>query len=279
MKGLWKRVLVAIVGIPAILGLTYLGGPYFLLFLVVISAVGLWEFYSLFTQKDVYPYRILGIFIGISFLLLVFFENWEILYIFMIISLTGILLLLLSPQKGIASLNAVFTMAGIFYTPFFLSAILKVRLSFDTWFLAPEGANWGGWYLIIVWASIWICDTAAYFGGSYLGKHKLAPNISPKKTVEGAVTGLIFGLITFILLGKWWLPELPATLFWWSGLIVGILGQLGDLVESRFKRDAEVKDSSTILPGHGGFLDRFDSFTYVSPFLFLLLYIFQHGRL
>ncbi len=279
MKGLWKRVLVALVGIPAILGLTYYGGVFFLLFLIVITGVGLWEFYALFSTKDVYPYRFLGIFIGISFLFLVFFENWEILYIFMVVSLAGILLLLLSPQKGIASLNAVFTIAGIFYTPLFLSAILKVRLSFNTWFLAPPEENWGGLYVIILWASIWICDTAAYFGGSYLGKHKLAPTISPKKTIEGAVTGLIFGLLTFILLGKWWLPRLPVSLFWWSGLIVGILGQLGDLVESRFKRDAEVKDSSTILPGHGGFLDRFDSFTFISPFIFLLLYIFQHSRM
>ncbi len=279
MKGLWKRVLVAIFGIPAILGLTYLGGPYFLLFLLVISAMGLWEFYALFKKNEVYPYRVLGIFIGLSFLLLVFLENWEILYIFMVVSLGAILIMVLSPQKGVASLNAVFTIAGIFYTPFFLSAILKVRLAFDAWFLAPAQENWGGIYLIILWASIWICDTAAYFGGSYLGRHKLAPTISPKKTVEGAVTGLLFGLLTFVLLGKWWLPELPPTLFWWSGIIVGLLGQLGDLVESRFKRDAAVKDSSTILPGHGGFLDRFDSFTYVSPFIFLLLYIFQHSRM
>ena len=112
----------------------------------------------------------------------------------------------------------------------------------------------------------------AYFAGVTLGRHRLFPRVSPKKSIEGAVAGLAGAVLTFLALG--WLELVPFTPLFLvlSGAIVGILGQGGDLVESWLKRDAEVKDSSHILPGHGGFLDRFDSLSFISP-AFLVLFL------
>ena len=149
-----------------------------------------------------------------------------------------------------------------------------LRLHFAEW--VPEqvarAPYAGGRYLIMLLGAIWLCDTAAYSAGSKLGRHKLAPQISPNKTIEGAVAGLITSFISFVVLGWIFLPELSLTMALASGAIVGVFGQLGDLVESRFKRDAGVKDTSSILPGHGGLLDRFDSLIFVSPFLYALFY-------
>lgn len=272
MKELTKRISVAIWGIPLLLILSYLGGYYFLALIIVINGMTLFEFFSIYEKKQIYAYRWLAILIGTAFLILVFYnlllESTLVLY-------SGIILVLLfslSKQKGVATSNMAFTMAGLIYISGFLAAMLYIRVHFQEFIpsQAEQIAYAGGRFLIILWISIWICDTAAYFGGKTFGKHKLAPIISPNKTVEGGIFGLLFGILTFVLLGMIILPQLKAEYLWISGAIVGLFGQLGDLVESRFKRDTGVKDSSAILPGHGGFLDRFDSFIFVSPFLLML---------
>lgn len=278
MSALGKRILVALFGIPAILVLTYLGGIYFFLFIIVVQGLALWEFYDMFENKEIYANRWLGLFLGSVLVILNFQQGWPITLFVLAIAITSILFMNISPQRGITSLNSAITLIGILYISFLLSMALQARLVFDHWFsgYAATIADAGGKYFILLWASIWICDTAAYFGGTAFGKHKLAPRISPNKTWEGASLGFLAGLVTFLLLGPIFLPGFPAGFFWMSGLIVGLMGQIGDLVESRFKRDAGVKDTSTILPGHGGFLDRFDSFIFVSPFIFALLYYYRH---
>ena len=120
---------------------------------------------------------------------------------------------------------------------------------------------------------IWICDTFAYMFGILFGKHKLYEQVSPNKTIEGAVAGLVGSVLTVIIvkaLGIIPMDWLSAIIL---GLTVGTFGQMGDLVESWFKRDAGVKDSSAILPGHGGMLDRFDSLLFLSPSLMILTFI------
>ena len=125
-------------------------------------------------------------------------------------------------------------------------------------------------------------DTAAYFGGILIGGEKLAPRISPKKTWSGAITGLLACIL--IIVALYAMPALPGIIAirtavpWWAllliGTAIGILGQLGDLLESAFKRWASVKDSGDILPGHGGFLDRFDSLFLAAPVAYILLRLF-----
>jgi len=129
--------------------------------------------------------------------------------------------------------------------------------------------------IISIFILIWANDTFAFVVGKSIGKHKLFERISPKKTIEGFLGGLIFALIFSVLIAKYFIFE---PVFLWIGisLVVSIFGTIGDLVESKFKRLAGVKDSGKIMPGHGGILDRLDSIIFVAPFVFLLYQILNY---
>jgi phosphatidate cytidylyltransferase len=129
--------------------------------------------------------------------------------------------------------------------------------------------RWGGYTVISILASIWICDTAAQFVGLKYGKHKLFPRVSPNKSWEGAVSGFVAAIGAAVLARYLLLPFFSVGESVVIGFVVGVFGQLGDLAESLLKRDAGVKDSSAIIPGHGGMLDRFDSLLFVAPILYL----------
>lgn len=118
---------------------------------------------------------------------------------------------------------------------------------------------------------IWCNDTFAYICGKLFGKHKLYEKISPKKTIEGFIGGLIFTQIAAFIMFKYLDVQNTSLLFWMCiGLGISIIGTIGDLVESKYKRQANIKDSGSIMPGHGGILDRLDSILFAAPFLFLI---------
>lgn len=268
MKDLMKRLSVALWGIPLLIYICYQGGYFFLAFVLIVNGLALWEFYTIVNEKKIYPYRIPGVIVGSLFLILTYHypEFWQGMAF---ISIVLFLILHLRTPNGLASTNTVYTIAGFFYISVLLSSLLLLRMHFESWqpSASMTSLHAGGWFIVVMFGAIWVCDTAAYFGGMLMGKHKLAPNVSPNKTIEGAFWGLVFGIASFWGLGKIFLPEMSLNLALVSGTIVGTIGQLGDLVESRFKRDAGVKDTSALLPGHGGFLDRFDSIIFVSPCL------------
>lgn len=271
MKDLLKRLSVAVWGIPLVVYICYQGGLFFYAFVLIISSLAVWEFYTIFQNKNFYAFRYLGLALNIGFITITYFapEYWVHA---LLLGLGASLLAQLFKQSALSSGNTALLATGFVYVSVILSILLQIRESFNNWLpqLAETEMHAGGYYLIVLLASIWICDTAAYFGGKLTGRHKLAPNISPNKTIEGGLWGLFFGIISFYGLTQLFLPELPTVYSVGSGVIVGVFGQLGDLVESRFKRDAGVKDTSTLLPGHGGFLDRFDSLIFVSPFLWIM---------
>ena len=122
---------------------------------------------------------------------------------------------------------------------------------------------------------IWVNDSFAYLVGKTLGRHKLYPKISPKKTIEGSLGGLIFALAAAYIISQY---EPILTMWQWMVLavVIVVMGNLGDLLESKFKRVAGVKDSGAILPGHGGILDRLDSLVFAAPFAYLTLIIFTY---
>ncbi len=307
MSNLTVRVLVAVVGIPLILLLTMSGGFSFFAFVAVVSSLALTEFYALARAKGAFPQAIPGILFGLFLSTVFIFARLRdavlgfllahglgvpaptMAQYFLILFLLFVPLMLLVElfrNKGSALLNVAVTVFGAAYVSLFFGSLIGLRElyipeDFPVYLHFPvHGApddvratidRWGGLTVIAVFASIWMCDSAAYFAGRAFGKHKLFERVSPKKTWEGAVAGFAFAVIAFVAARQIALPYMTLTNAVVCGAIVGIFGQLGDLVESLLKRDAGVKDSSSLIPGHGGVLDRFDSLMFVSPLLFFYL--------
>jgi phosphatidate cytidylyltransferase len=141
----------------------------------------------------------------------------------------------------------------------------------------PVGATvavrdrWGAGAMFALLFTIIASDTAQYYGGRLMGRRLLAPVISPKKTVEGALSGFVAGAVALPVLGQWWLPSLPAPALALVGVTLVAAGIVGDLFESLLKRSAGVKDASALIPGHGGVLDRLDSLLFAGPVFYVFL--------
>ena len=116
-----------------------------------------------------------------------------------------------------------------------------------------------------------VSDTAQYYTGRAFGRRLLAPAISPKKTIEGAIGGFVFGTLLLVVVGRWWLPAVPLPVRAALGAAIVALGIVGDLFESMLKRSAGVKDSSALIPGHGGVLDRIDALLFAAPVYYIVL--------
>lgn len=154
--------------------------------------------------------------------------------------------------------------------PVWLAAlVIYVALPLAT--LAGIRNLYGPGVLLIMIGIIVISDSAQYFTGRAFGRRKLAPSISPKKTVEGAVGGLIFGVIAGVWLARVWLPAVPAVAIAGASVAVAVAGMAGDLFESWLKRRVNLKDSGNLIPGHGGILDRIDSWLFAAPVFLLCL--------
>ncbi len=287
-----KRIVVAVIGVPLVLLVVYLGGWTFFAVVTALSSIALWEFYRITEKKFAYPHKILGIIAGAAMLFIVaYFHFFKAAIIIMPSAFVFIAIVLIAEmfsKKPNATLSYSVTVAGTFYISLSFSFLLALR-NFANLTLEMQEGGFGSrffnfvekplvasdlesaWFVVCVLASIWICDTAAYFIGSKMGKHKLFERVSPKKTVEGAVAGFVFAIVSFWAAAEILLPAFPLGHSLALGAIVGVVGQLGDLAESQFKRDAKVKDSSAILPGHGGLFDRFDSILFVMPATYFYL--------
>jgi phosphatidate cytidylyltransferase len=261
-KPLITRLSVAAWGIPLIMLVIYSGGIIFALFIALIAAIALFEFYAMAETKGYNPQSMPAILLAVLAIVAAQYlkPGWWIGLMFLL----AILLIFLEIRFGErqALRDVPITIFGWIYIPLLLGTLVYVRgCIFD------DGAT-SGLYTLYLLSAIWITDTAAYFGGKTLGRHKLAPYVSPKKTWEGA----FFGLAGAIVWAWLWIPFLAdkttAKDLYVVALIVGVMGQLGDLVESYFKRSAGVKDSGRLLPEHGGALDRFDSLILSAPFVF-----------
>jgi len=272
MNNFIQRVLVALVGIPIIIGAAVAGGIWFFLLVQIIAVGVLYEFYRLAEKKETHPHYIIGL-AGLTGILIYFaYESLAEVFRYVytpadeieFIATIGLFFLLLTimyelyRHKGSSFLNIGTTMFGVLYVGVGMGTFLGLRELFDS-----------GAIIILILFSIWICDTAAYLGGRAIGKNKLYTAVSPNKTVEGAVFGLVFAIITSVVCKYLFVHDLAVLDAVAIGGIVGIVGQVGDLAESMLKRDVGVKDSSSFFPGHGGFLDRFDSILFVSPAVYL----------
>jgi phosphatidate cytidylyltransferase len=178
-------------------------------------------------------------------------------------------------RDGNPVVNNAATFSGVTYISLFLATLVGIRQFFSVDIATrslPDDANKYGAYIVIaILVSIWTCDSAAYYAGRAFGKHKLFERVSPKKTWEGAIAGAIAAVGAMIGMKYWFLGYLTVGDAIVIGAIAGIFGQIGDLAESHLKRNAGIKDSSQIIPGHGGLFDRFDSLLFVAPLVYLYL--------
>lgn len=273
---------MALVGIPALVGIILYGGLAFLGLIVLASSIGLWEFYRMAEQKGMFPNAVLGIVSG-AMMQILFFKFSTEMYVGIFSSNTmaagtltllsvAALLIELFRGKPNAMLNIASTMGGVAYVSLFFQCLLGIRMMPGILGTTDDS---GGYFILCVFIAIWLCDTAAYFAGRAFGRHKLFERVSPNKTWEGAIAGAIAAVGGCVAVSAWLLPELPVIHAVAMGAIAGTIGQAGDLAESLLKRDAGVKDSSQILAGHGGVLDRFDSILMVSPVIYWYILLFR----
>jgi phosphatidate cytidylyltransferase len=271
MQEFLKRVAVAIFGIPLIVYLTYRGGWYWFAFILIVSTVGHWEFYRLQRNQNRHPQDVAGILTGILILIGVQTGMW--LYIGPVLAL-GVMLILaveMWRKELNAGVNIGVTVLGIVYIPIFLACLLYFRTYVES--IMPILPAAGFKFTMTVLVSIWVADTFAYIFGSLLGRHKLFIKVSPNKSIEGAVFGFIGSVLIFLLADETGILPVGLSLSLVFGIILGIVAQIGDLVESWFKRDGAVKDSSAIFPGQGGMLDIFDGLIYSSPLILIMTYL------
>lgn len=269
MSNFWQRAITGTIFVVVLVGAILLGGWYMHVTFGLITALGLFEFYSLFENSDSKPQKIIGTFAGTSLYFLALF-SW---YFgqpfgtaFLVVAVSVILI------SGFAELfrkqikpfeNIALTVTGIVYVmiPFLLLNFLGFSFS-----LFELKMNY--WPVLTIFILIWCNDTFAYLTGRLIGKHKLFERISPKKTWEGFIGGVFFAVIAGVLIAYFNDENYLKLIVY--GIIAGVVGTFGDLVESMLKRSLNVKDSGSILPGHGGILDRFDAVLFVVPIIFVL---------
>ena len=265
MKG---RNLINLFGIPCWLFLIWKGELYYLIFIFICIVLGLGEFYTMLEAKNTKPLRWVGMVVSV-FIVDYYYVQPDISphamigCIILLVLLTYMWELFTNNSNPI--LNIVSTFAGIIYIPLLLGTAIDIR-QFDL-FMDTNIT-----FALVI--SVWICDSTAFILGTLYGKKKILPAISPNKSLVGSVSGFLASLLVCLFFhNQGWLGSYfsiqDAVVF---GIITGFFGQLGDFTESLFKRDVGVKDSGTILAGHGGILDRFDSLLFAMPITYLYIH-------
>lgn len=257
-----KRHVVGALALPILFAYVYYlpSWPYFLALLAVVAVLAMWEFHRMYRVPA--SLSVPGIVIGTAFFYLScrypeYFVHGVLISMFLLLALR--LFLASAPAGCMSEVGPV--ALGFFYIAFFLSF---------QWLLV-SGEN-GLKYIFLLYISVWLADSMAYYIGTYLGRHKLYPAVSPKKTVEGAFGSLAGGALGAIIMNNISdIPDLSGAGAIAIGTMLGIAALVGDLIESMFKRDAGVKDSSNFIPGHGGMLDKIDGFLVAGPVLYLIL--------
>ena len=256
-----KRWITGLSLLPLLIFWLGWGNPLMFALLVALACMAaMWEYFRMTlgagTALSHMPLTVVGFIAGLAVLCTAYVnEPW--LYVFILalnMMAAGFWVLLRYPSGASAVQSASFQVQGVIYIPVLLSSLIYVRSSED-------GRLWIFFTLVIVFAG----DIGAYYAGSYLGRHKLCPAVSPNKTVEGSAGGLLANVLAGGIMKALLLPSLPWAPCIAMFLCIGAAGQIGDLFESALKRSVQVKDSGNLLPGHGGMLDRIDALLFASP--------------
>lgn len=259
-----KRVITSLYAIPLLIILIWFDKPlpWFTLFIALWGALAAFEFYRMVAGSKAPPLTYFGIIWTLLFILSPHFDYGFLpLLLFASAVILSPILLMLRPRKESFFASWVWTMAGILYVGWLLSYLVALRLE--------VGRSWVFLAIFTTFGS----DMAAFFVGRALGRHRLAPRISPGKTWEGAVAGVFGAIIASLIVVAVFSMPLSFGQAILLGLLVSIFGQIGDLLESLFKRNMGVKESGKLLPGHGGLLDRMDSVVFAGIVVYLFYII------
>ena len=261
-----KRWITGLSALPFLIYLVYLGGVPFLFLVAIACVCSLWEYYRIVFNADrpmMYnAVTIWGYVVSLGILSAAYVAGPESVLVLVALNLIGAGVMSVFIYKTNPAVVEIIPkqVMGVVYIPLSLSFLVAIRHE-------PDGMTW----IFLLLAIIFAGDISAYYVGSYLGRHKLSPAISPGKTIEGALGGLGANLLAGAI-GKYlFLPAVawsPALVFF---VIAGLAGQVGDLFESEMKRSSKIKDSGGLLPGHGGFLDRIDALLFASPVAYLFI--------
>lgn len=282
MKELLNRILVALIGIPIGIYIIWYGSWLFFFAIIIIASIALFEFNKLIISKEIKPLFLINLITLIFVLSFTFYFtliDFPLIRISIVTHLSSVIItyvifyfiLLFAGTLFLRKANPILvfstTIGSLFYIILPFVSLLLLRL-YNFGVINYQNS----WKLILTYFfSIWICDTFAYFIGKQWGKHKIATAVSPKKSWEGAIAGLIGAIISFFVFSNVFNLSIGIMNSVSLGILLGIFGQIGDFVESSFKRDVQTKDSSHLLGQHGGVLDRFDSIIFTAPIV--LLYI------
>lgn len=253
----WPRLVSAIVGIALALVCIYVGGLLLTVALGVLVYLGLREYFAMVQSEGYLPSKKLSTTMAVMLLLVQnFAPQWS--EGSFLLAGTTICFYLLWREAPARTADLATSLLGLFYVGAFTSYWIRLRA-------LPGGAE----FMLLTFGCIWAADIGAYLVGKSFGKVSLYPRVSPKKTVEGAIFGIfsssLVGFLGGIYLG--WFPAYGAIF----GLLIGVTALMGDLIESLLKRSARLKDSGNLIPGHGGILDRCDSYIFTAPLAFYFI--------
>ncbi|MBK1810657.1 CDP-archaeol synthase [Clostridium sp. YIM B02505] len=256
-----NRYLGALIIAP-ILIFIFLGGVYLKYFTILISMIGMYEFYKTMKVKDFNPIWPVGYILLICY----YFINAD------IEKLVYLLIIALIILFCIPVINTKYTFIDVSLT---ILGFLYVGVFFSFIYLINAMPN-GKFLVWLIFLASWLCDTVAYYTGKYLGKRKLCPKVSPKKTIAGSIGGLFGSTLALSVYGYFinsFIHNIPFYHYIIIGLLCGVFCQFGDLIASSIKRYVGIKDYSNLIPGHGGILDRFDSILFASTIIYMYLHL------
>jgi len=264
------RVIVSLIGIPVLIALVWFGEPWFTVLIAVWGIAASLEFFITVNHRKIPVLTGFGVLWSLLFLLTPYYnQDFAIPALLTTAIVLPLVYLLFRRSKEQSFTGWVWTIAGILYIGWMLSYFILLRQQ-----QAPEiGNDFGRNGVFLAFFATFASDSSAYLIGRKWGKHHMAPAISPKKTWEGAVAGVAGAMIISVLFTLSTPLQLPLSYVQalLLGLLVSICGQAGDLAESLFKRNMAVKDSSNVIPGHGGFLDRMDSVVFAGVVVYYYL--------
>lgn len=255
-----KRWITGIISLPFLFVIIYEGGLLFAIAVGIICFLALWEYFRIvFNTRGKTISGIillLATFVGPVIICAAYKNTLDFIIIIVAFNLiiSGLFTLTQFKSDPFILENFARQVLGIIYIPILLSFLVMIRNGAD-------GMLWVFFLLLVVFAG----DTGAFYVGSYFGRYKLCPSVSPKKTIEGSIGGLASNLAIGVAFKYFFLSYLPLGASILLFLFIGIAGQVGDLFESALKRSADIKDSGSILPGHGGMLDRIDALLFAAP--------------